>query len=186
MAESVQRQGAPDGEAATEGGSQPDEQDQPQQSAAPASGKPRRRPRQKKQRPAVSVRLSKNEKALIKSGAKAAKLSVAGFLAHAGLAAARDLTRITDVTAAIADNRAVLSELFAARRALTQGGNLLNQTAKALHSGRQPTHLDDDIDRMLATRARVDDAIELFIAAIEGGNPPTQPHSARDQFGEAA
>ncbi|PJN03765.1 hypothetical protein CG740_04990 [Streptomyces sp. CB01201] len=168
----------------TEGGSQPDEQAQRPQSPAP--GKPRSRPRQKKQRPAVSVRLSKTEKALIESGAKAVKLSVAGFLAHAGLAAARDLTRITDVTAAIADNRAILSELFAARRALTQGGNLLNQTAKALNFGGQPTQLDDDVDRMLATRTRVDTAIELFIAALEGGSPPTQPHPARDQFDEAA
>ncbi|MFG2719700.1 mobilization protein [Streptomyces sp. NPDC048416] len=132
------------------------------------------------------MRLSKNEKALIESGAKAAKLSTAGFLAHAGLAAARDLTRITDVAAAIADNRAILSELFAARRALTQGGNLLNQSAKALNSGGQSPRLDDDIDLMLATRTRVDAAIELFIAAIEGRSPQGQPHPARDQFGEAA
>jgi hypothetical protein len=97
------------------------------------------------------------------------------------LAAARDLT---GVTAAIADNRHVLQELFAARRALTQYGNLLNQAVAALNSGADVPYLDDAIDRALTTRDRVVEAVQRFIALIDPSGP--QPRPARGQYGEAA
>ncbi|MDO0935001.1 mobilization protein [Streptomyces sp. DG2A-72] len=171
-------QGAPVGEAATEGGPQQGEHERP---AVPSPGKPRARSRKPRQRPAVSVRLSDSERALAEAGAQAASLTLAGFLAQSGLAAARDLT---GVTAAIADNRHVLQELFAARRALTQYGNLLNQAAAALNSDADVPYLNDVIDQVSTTRDRVDEAVQRFIALIDPSSP--QPRSARSQYGEAA
>lgn len=172
------RQGAPVDEAATEGGLQ---QSKREGATPPSPARPRPRPRKPKQRPAVSVRLSDSERALAEAGARAANLTLAGFLAQAGLAAARDLT---GVTAAIADNRHVLQELFAARRALTQYGNLLNQAVAVLNSGADVPYLDDAIDRALTTRDRVDEAVQRFIALIDPSGP--QPRPARGQYGEAA
>ncbi|WP_436842626.1 plasmid mobilization protein [Streptomyces flaveolus] len=118
-------QGAPVGKAATEGGSQP---------TAAHKGRPkgRARPRDKKQRRAHSVRLNPSELALIQAGADAAGMSVAGFLAYAGLAMARDRSR---TAVAIATERDVLTELFAMRRQLGWAGSNLNQAAKILNSG---------------------------------------------------
>ncbi|MEU1920653.1 mobilization protein [Streptomyces albogriseolus] len=59
-------------------------------------------------------------------------MSVAGFLAYAGLAMARDQSR---TAAAIATERDVLTELFAMRRQLGWAGSNLNQAAKILNSG---------------------------------------------------
>ncbi|MET7779752.1 hypothetical protein ABZU94_18200 [Streptomyces mirabilis] len=181
MAETVdRRQGAPVDQAATEGGPQQGEQTGPT-TPSPSKPRPRSRPRKPKQRPAVSVRLSSSERALAEAGAQAANLTLAGFLAQSGLAAARDLT---GVTAAIADNRHVLQELFAARRALTQYGNLLNQAVAALNAGAEVPYLDDAIERTATTRNRVDEAVQRFIALIDPSSP--QPRSRRDQYGEAA
>ncbi|MEU1164984.1 hypothetical protein ABZ372_32410 [Streptomyces sp. NPDC005921] len=171
------RQGAPVDQAATEGGSQ---QAKREGATLPSPARPRPRSRKPKQRPAVSVRLSDSERALAEAGARAANLTLAGFLAQSGLAAARDLT---GVTAAIADNRHVLQELFAARRALTQYGNLLNQAVAALNSGADVPYLDDAIDWALATRDRVDEAVQQFIALIDPSSP--QPQPTRGQYGEA-
>ncbi|WP_245699633.1 plasmid mobilization protein [Streptomyces roseifaciens] len=92
----------------------------------------RHRTRQPRQRNRFrNVRLSDSELALISAGAKAAGMTDAGFLAHAGLAAARDLTT---TAARIAGDRELLAELFAARRHLGQVGNNLNQIAKILNS----------------------------------------------------
>ncbi|MER7684523.1 mobilization protein [Streptomyces sp. NPDC097610] len=59
-------------------------------------------------------------------------MSVAGFLAYAGLAMARDQSR---TAVAIATQRDVLTELFAMRRQLGWAGSNLNQAAKILNSG---------------------------------------------------
>ncbi|MEU2624963.1 hypothetical protein ABZ642_43840 [Streptomyces sp. NPDC007157] len=75
-------------------------------------------------------------------------------------------------------------ELFAARRALTHYGNLLNQAVAALNSGADVPYLDDAIDRALTTRDRVDEAVQQFIALIDPSGP--QPRPARGQYGEAA
>ncbi|MFF7477008.1 plasmid mobilization protein [Streptomyces sp. NPDC008092] len=125
-------QGVPVGKAATEGGSQP---------KAGHKGRPkgRARPRDRKQRRAHSVRLNPSELALIKAGADATGMSVAGFLAYAGLAMARDQSR---TAAAIATERDVLTELFAMRRQLGWAGSNLNQAAKILNSGGDAPHLN--------------------------------------------
>ncbi|WP_435285446.1 plasmid mobilization protein [Streptomyces bacillaris] len=124
-------QGAPVGKAATEGGSQPE---------TPRAGRSRgrARPRDKKQRRAHSVRLNPSELALIQGGADAAGMSVAGFLAYAGLAMARNRSR---TAVAIATEQDVLTELFAMRRQLGWAGSNLNQAAKILNSGGDVPHL---------------------------------------------
>ncbi|MFD4257699.1 mobilization protein, partial [Streptomyces sp. NPDC058534] len=123
--------GAGWGRAATEGGSQPG----PTRSGR-AKGKSR--PRDKKQRRAHSVRLNETEHALIQGGADAVGMSTAGFLAYAGLAMSRDQSR---TAVAIATERDVLTELFAARRQLGWAGSNLNQVAKALNTGGEVPHL---------------------------------------------
>ncbi|MFZ3499184.1 plasmid mobilization protein [Streptomyces sp. 5.8] len=134
MAGPVPRQGARDGKATAEGGPQP----------ARRRGKPRTRA--KKRRPALSVRLSAAERALVSAGADAVGMSDAGFLAHSGLAAARDLNR---TAAVIATEQEVLTTLFALRRQLGIANNNLNQTTKALHLGVAPEGLDDTIAAVL-------------------------------------
>lgn len=128
----VRHQGAPDGKAATEGGPQPGK--------ASPKGKARKgksRPRDKKQRPAHSVRLNDQEFALIQSGADHVGMSVAGFLAHSALAAARDQSR---TAAAIATERDILTALFGVRRQLGWAGSNVNQIAKALNSDADVPH----------------------------------------------
>ncbi|MFC9856204.1 MULTISPECIES: mobilization protein [unclassified Streptomyces] len=74
-------------------------------------------------------------------------MSVAGFLAYAGLAVARDQSR---TAIAIATERDVLTELFAMRRQLGWAGSNLNQAAKILNSGGdvpQLTHVLADVRR---------------------------------------
>ncbi|MFG2990936.1 plasmid mobilization relaxosome protein MobC [Streptomyces sp. NPDC048257] len=130
VAGSVPRQGARDGKAAAEGGPQP----------AKRRGKPRARAKQR--RPALSVRLSEAERALVSTGADAVDMSEAGFVAHSALAAARDLNR---TAAVIATEQDVLITLFTLRRQLGFANNNLNQAAKALHLGIAPEGLDDTI-----------------------------------------
>ncbi len=128
----VRHQGTPDGKAATEGGPQPGK--------ASPKGKARKgksRPRDKKQRPAHSVRLNDQEFALIQSGADHVGMSVAGFLAHSALAAARDQSR---TAAAIATERDILTALFGVRRQLGWAGSNVNQIAKALNSDAAVPH----------------------------------------------
>ncbi|MGW3102855.1 plasmid mobilization protein [Streptomyces sp. NPDC001100] len=132
----ARHQGAPDGEAATECGSQPGKAGRTRRTKI----KGKARPRAKKQRPAQSVRLSDHEHAIIQAGADAVGMSVAGFLAHSALAAARDQSR-TAVT--IATERDVLTELFAMRRQLGWAGSNLNQVAKALNSGGEVPYLKE-------------------------------------------
>ncbi|MEV0689800.1 mobilization protein [Streptomyces sp. NPDC050388] len=132
MAGPVRHQGSPDGEAATEGGPQPGK--------AVPKGKAKKgksRPRDKKQRPAHSVRLNEHELAIIRSGAEHVGMSVAGFLAYSGLAAARDQSR---TAAAIATERDVLTALFGVRRQLGWAGSNVNQAVKALNSGVDAPH----------------------------------------------
>ncbi|MEV4738750.1 plasmid mobilization relaxosome protein MobC [Streptomyces sp. NPDC049555] len=104
----------------------------------------RHRTRQPRQRNRFrNVRLSDSELALISAGAKAAGMTDAGFLAHAGLAAARDLTT---TAARIAGDRELIAELFAARRHLGHIGNNLNQVAKILNSDGHAPQTDAVLD----------------------------------------
>ncbi|MFJ2303304.1 mobilization protein [Streptomyces sp. NPDC087787] len=132
MAGPDRHQGAPDGKAAAEGGPQPGKAGH---KARTRKSKPR--PRDKKQRPAHSVRLNEHELAIIRSGADHVGMSVAGFLAHSALAAARDQSR---TAAAIATERDVLTALFGVRRQLGWAGSNVNQIVKALNSGAEATH----------------------------------------------
>ncbi|MFB7939227.1 plasmid mobilization relaxosome protein MobC [Streptomyces sp. NPDC056049] len=125
------RQGAQEGGAAAEGGPQP---------VRRRRGKSRVRART--QRRAHSVRLSGPELATVAAGAEAVGMSVAGFLAHSALAAARDLDR---TSAAIATRQDALTALFALRRQLGHANNNLNQAAHALNSGTYPDGLEDTI-----------------------------------------
>ncbi|MEW2526530.1 plasmid mobilization relaxosome protein MobC [Streptomyces sp. NPDC047071] len=67
-------------------------------------------------------------------------MSMAGFLAHSALAAARDQSR---TAATIATERDVLTELFAMRRQLGWAGSNLNQVARALNSDGDAPHLKE-------------------------------------------
>ncbi|MEV0695015.1 plasmid mobilization relaxosome protein MobC [Streptomyces sp. NPDC050388] len=136
---SLPRQGARKAGVATEGG--------PQQ--VRRRGKPRLRART--QRRAHSVRLSESEHEIIAAGAEAVGMSIAGFLAHSGLAAARDLHR---TAAAIATRQDILTSLFALRRQLGHANNNLNQATRALNSGAYPDDLDATI---AAVRHAADD-----------------------------
>ncbi|WP_329384205.1 mobilization protein [Streptomyces sp. NBC_01716] len=151
VAGTVRRQGAPDGKPATGGGSQPSAGVRKRRS----KGKPR--PRDKKQRPAQSVRLNEREHIVIQAGADAVGMSVAGFLAHCALAAARDQTR---TAATIAADHDVLIELFATGRKLSWAGSNLNQMAKTLNSGGDIARIEEaltDVRRAAtATRAAVE------------------------------
>ncbi|WGD41630.1 plasmid mobilization relaxosome protein MobC [Streptomyces cathayae] len=134
----VRHQGAPDGKAATEGGPQPG-----RAGRTARAGKGKSRPRDKKQRPAHSVRLNDHELAIIRSGAEHVGMSVAGFLAYSALAAARDQSR---TAAAIATERDVLTALFGVRRQLGWAGSNVNQIAKALNSGADAPHFAAALD----------------------------------------
>ncbi|MGP3922500.1 mobilization protein [Streptomyces sp. 8N616] len=123
----VRHQGKPDGKAAAEGGPQPG-----QVSRRGKAKKGKSRPRDKKQRPAYSVRLNEHELAIIRSGAEHVDMSVAGFLAYSALAAARDQS---PTAAAIATERDVLTALFGVRHQLGWAGSNVNQAVKALNSG---------------------------------------------------
>ncbi|MEU9123541.1 mobilization protein [Streptomyces sp. NPDC048506] len=161
-----QRQGAPDGRAATEGGSQPSKANSKGRTKAKGKpkGKGKARPRDQKQRPAQSVRLNDQEHALIQAGADAVEMSLAGFLAHSALAAARNQSR---TAAVIASERDVLIELFAMRRELGWAGGNLNQAAKALNSGGDVPHLDE----VIADIQRAANAVKE--AADRVANPQT-------------
>ncbi|MEJ8670168.1 mobilization protein [Streptomyces sp. MS1.AVA.1] len=124
------------GKAATEGGPQPGKAGRTRRT----KNKGKARAREKKQRPAQSVRLSDHEHAIIQAGADAVGMSLAGFLAHSTLAAARDQSR---TAATIATERDVLTELFAMRRQLGWAGSNLNQVAKALNSGADVPYLKE-------------------------------------------
>ena len=105
--------------------------DPPRSGASGRRAKGKARLRDRTRRPAHSVRLNEREHALITAAAQSAGMSVAGFLAHAALVAARDRSR---TTAAVATEREVLTELFALRRQLGWAGSNLNQAARVLNS----------------------------------------------------
>ncbi|MEV6854186.1 mobilization protein [Streptomyces microflavus] len=86
-------------------------------------------------------------------------MSIAGFLAHSALAAARDQTR---TAATIAADQDVLTELFATSRKLGWAGSNLNQMTKTLNSGG-----DIDSARIKETLTNVRRAATATKAAVE-------------------
>ncbi|AEN11339.1 conserved hypothetical protein [Streptomyces sp. SirexAA-E] len=133
MAGPVLRQGAPDRQAATEGGPQPG-------TARQAESLQRRRQRARQPKPRKrlhqpSCRMNDAEYQRFTDAAAQCQMTNAAFLAYAVDKAARDLTR---TAAEIATEREVLDEVFAARRHLGRIHGLFNQVAKALNSGGTP------------------------------------------------
>ncbi|MFE2865035.1 plasmid mobilization protein [Embleya sp. NPDC059259] len=100
-----------------------------------------------------STRLDDDELALISAAAGTCAMTVAGFLAHAALAAARDLNA---TAAAVAGERELVAELFAARRHLAHIGNNLNQVAKVLNSGGAAPHAEVVLTAVVNAVTRLD------------------------------
>ncbi|KQX30763.1 hypothetical protein ASD97_13045 [Streptomyces sp. Root63] len=119
--------------------------------------KPRRRTRNPSERTRkTTTRLSDTEKAEIAAAAKQRGITVARFLAGAGLAAARGST-------ALHTNErfdTAIDELAALRTALARIGNNINQIAFVLNSGGQPRagELEHALGALTGLLARVDDA----------------------------
>ncbi|MGW5650604.1 plasmid mobilization protein [Streptomyces humi] len=152
-------------EASTEGGSKPGQEEKPterhsrRERAARARQRPRQ-PRATKRLHQPNTRFNEEEFALIKSAAARCNLSVAGFLARAALAAARDLDR---TSAEIADEREVITALFDSRRKLGWAGSNLNQAVKALNSGAETPQLEAAIDAVRRAAESVRDASARLI-----------------------
>ncbi|MES9806570.1 hypothetical protein [Streptomyces cinereoruber] len=134
------RQGAQVLEASTGGGSKPGSEEKPK--FRRRERRARQRPRQppaKKRHHQHSTRFNDDEYALVATAAAQCHLTVAGFLARAALAAARDLGR---TSAEIATERDMLTALFDSRRKLGWAGSNLNQAVKALNSGADTPQLE--------------------------------------------
>ncbi|MFF5719296.1 plasmid mobilization protein [Streptomyces buecherae] len=102
-----------------------------------------------------SVRLNDDEKNRLAVAAAATRTTMPAFLARSALAAARHPERAAGV---IADERELISEMFAARRHLGQVGNNLNQVARAINSGDRPA--DAQLNAVLAAVQRATERIQ--------------------------
>ncbi|MFI8105351.1 plasmid mobilization protein [Streptomyces sp. NPDC086023] len=146
--------------ASTGGGSKPEQEEKPSERRDHARQRPRQ-PREKKRLHQPNTRFNEEEFALIKSAAANCRLSVAGFLARASLAAARDLDR---TSAEIADEREVITALFESRRRLGWAGSNLNQVSKALNSGADVRQLDAALAAVQRAAETVHEAATHLIA----------------------
>lgn len=166
LAGTARRQGAPDRQAATEGGPQPGKTRR-----AESLSKRRQRARQPKSRKRVhqpSCRMNDHEFKRFTDAATHCEMSNAAFLAYAVDKAARDLNR---TAAEIATEREVLDELFAARRHLGRIHGLFNQVAKALNSGVDAPHLEAGVEAVRSAARRMEDAADALLAHRDGGAP---------------
>jgi hypothetical protein len=119
-----------------------------------------RLPKQQARTQVRSIRLSPSELAAVAAAARASRMTTAGFAAQAAVTAARDTEH---AAARIADDRATLVELFAARRHLRQVGNNLNQIARVLNSGGNPPHTSEALAAVEAAVTRVDAAVRRVL-----------------------
>ncbi|MCX5277686.1 MULTISPECIES: plasmid mobilization protein [Streptomyces] len=152
--------------APTGGGSKPEQEEKPsdRRSRRDRADRARQRPRQPREKKRLhqpNTRFNEEEFALIKSAAARCHLSVAGFLARAALAAARDLDR---TSAEIADEREVITALFESRRRLGWAGSNLNQVSKALNSGADVPQLDTAVSAVQRAAETVHEAASQLIA----------------------
>ncbi|MFF0551066.1 hypothetical protein ACFYUL_19115 [Streptomyces sp. NPDC004311] len=152
--------------ASTGGGSKPEQEEKPSErrSRRDRADRARQRPRQPREKKRLhqpNTRFNEEEFALIKSAAARCRLSVAGFLARAALAAARDLDR---TSAEIADEREVITALFESRRRLGWAGSNLNQVSKALNSGADVPQLDAALAAVQRAAETVHEAASQLIA----------------------
>ncbi|MFI1946879.1 plasmid mobilization protein [Streptomyces virginiae] len=162
-------QGAPVHRDAAEGGPHPVREDQHNchtalcTHAAPSKPHVRQRERlraENKRMHQPSCRLNDAEYQLLVHAASACRMSIAKFLAHAALNAARDLDR---TEAEIATRREVVEELFALRRHLGQIGNNVNQVAKALNSGADAPRAQTVLDAVHRAAERVDTFTQTYV-----------------------
>lgn len=107
-----------------------------------------------------SCRMNDDEYQLLVRAAAVCRMSVASFLAHAALKAARDLDR---TAAEIAGEREMLNELFSLRRHLGQIGNNLNQVAKALNSGADAPQVEAVLSAVHRAAKRVDAFTQQYV-----------------------
>ncbi|MCX4398821.1 MULTISPECIES: MobC family plasmid mobilization relaxosome protein [unclassified Streptomyces] len=124
--------------------------------------KPRRRSRNPSQRTRkTTTRLSDTEKAEIAAAAAKRGVTVARFLAAAGLAAARGSTTLH--TNEQLDT--AIDELAALRTALARIGNNINQIAYVHNAGGQPRpgELDHALANLNRLMARIDDAADALV-----------------------
>ncbi len=149
-------------EAATEGGSQPEGKPSPRKrhDAKKTSRKRSPKPPSHKRDYVCSVRLNDDEKTQLSAAASATRTSLPAFLARSGLAAAHDLD---NTAAAIAGQRELIAELFAARRHLGQVGNNLNQIARAINSGGRPAEIDAVVAAVQRAVTRVQAATDRLL-----------------------
>ncbi|MFD7121055.1 hypothetical protein ACFWAA_29035 [Streptomyces sp. NPDC059922] len=153
-------QGAP---VAGGGADHHDHREQPSPSTLPfPDRKPRRRSRNPSERTRkTTTRLSDTEKAEIVAAAAQRGVTVARFLAAAGLAAARGSTTLH--TNEQLDT--AIDELAALRTALSRVGNNISQIAYVYNAGGQPRPGELDHALMTLTRllARIDDTADALV-----------------------
>lgn len=156
----ARHQGVPDSEGEADRHS---DREQPSPSTSPfPDRKPRRRSRNTTERTRkTTTRLSDTEKAEIVAAAAQRSVTVARFLAAAGLAAARG-------SATLHTNEQLdtaIDELAALRTALSRVGNNINQIAYVHNAGGQPQpgeleHALTTLNRLLA---HIDDAADTLV-----------------------
>ncbi|KMS77035.1 hypothetical protein ACM01_04000 [Streptomyces viridochromogenes] len=113
----------------------------------------------------IASRFNDAEKQSVLDAAAACAMTPSGFLAHAALSAARDLTR---TEAEVAGEREMMRELFALGPALSRIGNNLNQVAAALNRDEpapQARAVLDGVDQV-----RLD--VYAFIQRYQDGGRP--------------
>lgn len=157
-----QRRGAQVGEAAAGGGPQPPEKPSAADTVVVASASRKRSPlpRERKRVRMCNVRLNDDEHRRLTAAARIVRTSLPAYLVRAGLAASRD----ADATAAaVAGQRELVTELFAARRHLGQVGNNLNQVARAINSGDRPSEVEVVIAAVHRAVQRVQDATDQLL-----------------------
>lgn len=161
VARADRHQGAPIRPDATEGGPHPKETTHPCHNPHCAHSTPTQPPARNrlrktsssKRKHLIASRFNDAEKEDLLAAAAACSLTPSGFLAHAALSAARDLTR---TAAEVACEREIIAELFALRRHLGHIGNNLNQVAKATNSGADVPHAKAVLDAVHRAARRVD------------------------------
>ncbi|WP_213088528.1 MobC family plasmid mobilization relaxosome protein [Streptomyces griseoaurantiacus] len=132
--------------------------------AVPPARSPRRRsrntaPRQRRQK--ITIRLSVSERAEIAAAARVRGVTVARFLAGAGLAAARGDTAVEPHER----RDALIDELAALRAQLARVGNNINQLARLANSGAVP-HTDGlalALARLRRTTRRIDQTADTLV-----------------------
>jgi hypothetical protein len=98
----------------------------------------------------------------LSEAATATGTTMPGFLARSGLAAAEDLDKSASL---IAGRREVVAELFAARRHLGHVGNNLNQVARILNAGGNPTGVATVISAVGHAVLRVQQATDRLLSS---------------------